>query len=280
MLEALYEFSSQASCHDDQEVFQQANVSSLVEDEMDQRFDSQVILYEIHQDLQPCQSLCSERYEPNHSNCFSAHSFSEILCQEETPQDQGIENTCMKILNSEVTCSESCLPRQELFSIEDHNDVVPVSVQTQDDIPQAKLPKVLSDLFDKQKSSFDTHNMDVMFEDVQGCMDGFVDLHERENKSIVAFLFDDVLGIKDIGQQKPSIMNEFSPKGFTHQEEVIFHDYQDCLVSLFQSSVEVEFSSFISSGDGFSVYYEFPIDGPLENSQAALVLDQLFDWLY
>lgn len=36
MLEALYEFSSQASFHDDQEVFQQEDVSCLVEDEMDQ----------------------------------------------------------------------------------------------------------------------------------------------------------------------------------------------------------------------------------------------------
>ena len=45
--------------------------------------------------------------------------------------------------------------------------------------------------------------MDVMFEYVQGCMDGFVDLHEREEKSIVAFLFDDVLGIEDIGQNEP-----------------------------------------------------------------------------
>ena len=45
ILEALYEFSSQASCHDDKEIFQQADVSSLVEDEMDQKFDSQVILH-------------------------------------------------------------------------------------------------------------------------------------------------------------------------------------------------------------------------------------------
>jgi len=42
ILEELYEFSSQASCHDDQEVFQQADVSSSVEDEMDQQFDIQV----------------------------------------------------------------------------------------------------------------------------------------------------------------------------------------------------------------------------------------------
>ena len=34
-LEALYEFYSQVSSHDDQEIFQQADVSYLVEDEMD-----------------------------------------------------------------------------------------------------------------------------------------------------------------------------------------------------------------------------------------------------
>jgi len=65
--------------------------------------------------------MFSQRYEQNHSNCFSAHSIFEILCQEKNPQDQVVENTCMKILDSKVTCEENCLPRQELFSI---NDVV------------------------------------------------------------------------------------------------------------------------------------------------------------
>ena len=51
ILEALYEISSQASCHDDQEIFQQVDVSSLVEDEMDQQFYIQVILHEIYEDL-------------------------------------------------------------------------------------------------------------------------------------------------------------------------------------------------------------------------------------
>ena len=73
-----------------------------------------------------------------------------------------------------------------------------VSVQNQDDNPQEKLPKIISDLFDKKKSSFDTHNMDVMFEYVQGCMDGFFDLHERDENLIVSFSFDDVLVIDDI----------------------------------------------------------------------------------
>ena len=60
--------------------------------------------------------------------------------------------------------------------------------------------------------------MDVMFEDVQGCMDGFVDLHEREDKSIVVFLFYDVLGIEDIGQETLLVMNKFTPRGFTYKE--------------------------------------------------------------
>ena len=51
ILEEFNEFYSQASCHDDQEVFQQVDVSYLVEDKMDQQFDSQVIVNEIHEDL-------------------------------------------------------------------------------------------------------------------------------------------------------------------------------------------------------------------------------------
>lgn len=64
-------------------------------------------------------------------------------------------------------------------------------------------------------------------------MDIFVDLHGMEDKSFITFLFDDVHGIEDIGQKKPSVMNKLSPHVFTHQEEVNFHDHQDRLVSLF-----------------------------------------------
>ena len=51
ILEPLYKFSSQASCHDDQEIFQQADVSSLLEEEIDQYFDNQVISLEICENL-------------------------------------------------------------------------------------------------------------------------------------------------------------------------------------------------------------------------------------
>ena len=65
-------------------------MSSLLEDKIDQKFDIQVILHEIYEDLQPCQLICNQRYETNHSNCFSSPSFSEILCQGETLQDQVV----------------------------------------------------------------------------------------------------------------------------------------------------------------------------------------------
>jgi len=63
-----------------------------------------------------------------------------------------------------------------------------VSVQNNYDSPQAKWPKEKSQLFDQQKISFYAHNMDVMFEDVQECMDFFIDLHGSEEK-IYGFLF-------------------------------------------------------------------------------------------
>ena len=52
-------------------------------------------------------------------------------------------------------------------------------------------------------------------------------------------------------------------------KEENFHDYQEPLVSLFQSSVKVEFLSFISSSYGFNFYSELLIYGPLKNSQEA-----------
>jgi len=104
-------------------------------------------------------------------------------------------------------------------------------------------------------------------------------LHGREEKYIVAFLFDDALGIEGIGQKKPSIINEFRAHSFIHQE-VIFHDYQDRFVSLFYSSVKVEFLSFINLGYAFNFCYLLSIDGRLRNSQAPLMLDHLFDSLY
>lgn len=71
-------------------------------------------------------------------------SFYDILSQEETPQDQVVENTCVNILNSEITCEESCQPRQEIFSIEDHNDVVSVEVHDSSLLGKHKLHENLN----------------------------------------------------------------------------------------------------------------------------------------
>lgn len=185
-------------------------------------------------------------------------------------------------MNSEVTCDESSLLgnlelhkelnihvlsilfRDHKNDMDDMHKVVcirSISVQNQDDNPQEKIPKIISDLFNKKKNIFDTHNMDVMSEDVQGCMDGFVDLHEREDNFIIVFLFDDVLGIKDIGQKKPSIMNEFNSHGFNHQEKVFFHGFQDPMVSLFQSSSKTNFVFLVEHG--FNFHSKLPIDDSL-----------------
>ena len=50
--------------------------------------------------------------------------------------------------------------------------IVVVIFHFQDDSPQEKLPNIISDLFDKKKISFDTHNMDVVITklDLIGCL--------------------------------------------------------------------------------------------------------------
>jgi hypothetical protein len=45
-------------------------------------------------------------------------------------------------------------------------------------------------LFDEQEDSLDAHNMVVIFEDVQGCMNVFVDMHGRVDKAIFSISFD------------------------------------------------------------------------------------------
>ena len=81
MLEALYDFSSHVSCHDNQEGFQQTNVSYFLEDELDHHFDNQVISYEICENLQQLsQSLGDkEEHKDGQLQGSSICSFSEPL---------------------------------------------------------------------------------------------------------------------------------------------------------------------------------------------------------
>jgi hypothetical protein len=62
-------------------------------------------------------------------------------------------------------------------------ELIPIhSFESQNDSPQAnfqKVDKTKPELFDEQEDSLDTHNMVVIFEDVQGCMNVFVDMHGK-----------------------------------------------------------------------------------------------------
>jgi hypothetical protein len=53
-------------------------------------------------------------------------------------------------------------------------------------------------------------------------------------------------------------MKEACLSVFAHQEEMIFHDFQDPVAILLQSSVKEEFVSFISSGFGFNFFFQLP----------------------
>jgi hypothetical protein len=48
--------------------------------------------------------------------------------------------------------------------------------------------------------------MIVIFEDVQGCMNGFVDMHGRVYKPIIAISFDNVLRTEEIEQEQQTLM--------------------------------------------------------------------------
>ena len=51
------------------------------------------------------------------------------------------------------------------------------SFESQNDSPQTNFQKfneTKSELFDEQENSLDTHNMVVIFEDVQGCRNVFI----------------------------------------------------------------------------------------------------------
>ena len=82
-------------------------------------------------------------------------------------------------------------------------------------------------MFDEQEDILDRHNMVVIFEDVQECMNIFVDMHGRIDKPIASISFENVLRTEEIEQEKQTIMKEACLSIFSHQEEMIFHGFQD-----------------------------------------------------
>jgi len=61
-------------------------------------------------------------------------------------------------------------------------------------------------LFDEQEVSLDAHNMDVIFEDVQECMDVFVEMHGKVDKPITVISFENVLKKNEIEKEQQTPM--------------------------------------------------------------------------
>ena len=87
-------------------------------------------------------------------------------------------------------------------------------------------------MFDEQEDSLDAHNRVVIFEYVQGCMNIFVDVHGRVYKPIYAISSDNVLRTEEIEQEQKKLMKEACLSFFVHQEEMIFHGFQDLVAIL------------------------------------------------
>jgi hypothetical protein len=76
-------------------------------------------------------------------------------------------------------------------------------------------------------------------------MNVFVDMNGRLEKPISAISFENVLKTKEIEKEQQTLMNNAFLPIFSHQEEMIFHGFQDPMAILLQSSVKEEFDSFI-----------------------------------
>ena len=139
-------------------------------------------------------------------------------------------------------------------------------------------------MFDEQEDSFDAHNMAIIFEDVQECMNIFVDMHGKEDKPIISISFENVLITEEIGQKQLTLMKDAYLSVFAHQGEMIFHGFQDPVTILLQSSVKDEFASFISSYFGFNLFFQPPsftflyqLKGNVNKGKSG---SQLLDWLH
>jgi hypothetical protein len=117
--------------------------------------------------------------------------------------------------------------KQEFISIS--------SFESQNGSPQTNFQKfneTKSELFDEKEGILDAHNMVVTFEYVQECMNIFVDIHGRVDKPIASISFENVLRTEEIEKKKQTLMKEAWFYVFAHQEEMIFHGFQDPMAIL------------------------------------------------
>ena len=139
-------------------------------------------------------------------------------------------------------------------------------------------------MFDEQEDNLDAHNMAIIFEDVQECMNVFVDIHGEVDKPIAAISFGNVLRNEEIEQEQQIFMNEACLFVFVHQEEMFFHGFEDPVDILFQSSMKEEFVSFIILDFGFNFFFQLPsftfVFLLKKNVRRGKLGSQLLDWLH
>jgi hypothetical protein len=170
-------------------------------------------------------------------------------------ENHGFKSESMETLDCEIVCDVifSHLQEdyeQELISInsfESQNGSLQTNFQ--------KFNETKSVLFDEQEDSLDAHNMVVIFEYVQECMNISVDMHERVDKPIASISFENVLRTEEIEKEQQTLMKEACLSIFVHQEQMSFHDP---VAILLQSSVKDKFVSFISSSFGFNFCFQLP----------------------
>jgi hypothetical protein len=173
-------------------------------------------------------------------------------------ENHGFENTSMGTLDCEIVHEVSFSHLQEGY---EHEFISIHSFESQNDSPQANFQKfneTKSELFDEQEVSLDAHNMVVIFEYVQECMNVFVEMDGKVDKPIAAISFENVLGTEEMEQEEQTLMKKACLSVFAHQEEIIFHGFQDPVAILLQSSVKEELVSFISSGFEFNFCFQLP----------------------
>jgi hypothetical protein len=137
-------------------------------------------------------------------------------------ENHGFENTSMGTLEGEIGHVVSLPHLQGYYE----QELIPLhSFESQNNSLQANFHKVNEtkpEGFDEQDNSPGTHNLVVMFEDVQGCMNVFVNMRGRVDKPIVVISFGNVLKTEEIEQEQQKLTKGVCLSVFVHQEEMIF----------------------------------------------------------
>jgi hypothetical protein len=116
-------------------------------------------------------------------------------------KNHGFENASMGTLDCEIVHDVLFSHLQEdyeqklisIHSFESQNDNTQANFQ--------KINKTKSEPFDEQEDNPDAHSMVVIFKDVQGCMNVFVDMHGILDKPIVGISFESVPRTEEIEQE-------------------------------------------------------------------------------